>query len=128
MSYSASSQALTPKVLISDKGDTSFCFTLPQSKIILKYIVAKQYGDSIQDVNSQVIHAQDSIVKNYSQRVVILRMMIDNDNAQMTNLNILNETLKLDIAKAQAKTKRQRNQKIIAILIGSVLGIVAVVN
>lgn len=108
--YTGLSQTLTPRVLI-EGGDTLFAFTLPQSKVLYKYIVAKQYGDSIQDVNSQVIAAQDSIIALQKRQGVVLRSVIENDNAQIKNLNILNATLRSNLGEAQDKISKMKKRR-----------------
>lgn len=110
MSFTAFSQVLTPKIFVEGK-DTLFGFTIPQSKLIANTIVLKQYCDSITIINNNIITGQDSIIKMQRHQATILRSVIENDKGQMVNLNILNETLKLDLAKSQGEAIRLKRRR-----------------
>ncbi len=112
MSYISSSQPLTlrPIRILHDSVEY-LGFDKVQSKAIAKIIVKKQYGDSIQDISSQVIKSQDSIISSQKRQVNILRNIIENNTGQIANLNILNETLKINLSDAQAKAGKLKKRR-----------------
>lgn len=110
MSLTASSQTLKPTKI--QKDSTVYrCFDELQTKAIVKIIVGKQYCDSIQDVNVQLVTMQDSIIKAQKSLISTIQLINVNNNGQITGLNILNSALKLDLNKAQALNARLKKHR-----------------
>lgn len=110
MSFIGFSQTLKPKIIIEGK-DTSFSFNIQDSKFLAKTIVGNRYCDSIQDVNAQLVTIQDSIIKAQKSLIGTIQLINVNNNGQITGLNILNSTLKLDLNKAQALNARLKRHR-----------------
>lgn len=106
----ASSQTLKPTKIQRD-STVYRCFDELQTKAIVKIIVGKQYCDSIQDVNAQLVTMQDSIIKSQKSLISTIQLINVNNNGQITNLNILNSTLRMDMNKAQASNARLKKSR-----------------
>ncbi len=104
-------------------GDTLFCFTLPQSKVIAKRIQGSVYCDSlIWEQDSLVtLLGQQNMVKdsiNASLSTMILNLEQINQN-QGTSIELLETTI-------QAKDKKLKKGKVHKILLGVGLGIMTI--
>lgn len=110
VSLTVSSQTLKPTKI--QKDSTVYrCFDELQTKAIVKIIVGNQYCDSIQNVNAQLVTMQDSIIKAQKSLISTIQLINVNNNGQITGLNILNSTLKLDLNKAQASNARLKKSR-----------------
>lgn len=58
ISFTAFSQTLKPRVLTIE-NDTNFCFTIPQSRSIAKYLVKGQYADTLERNYTNLMHLYD---------------------------------------------------------------------
>lgn len=103
-------QTLKPTKIQKDSA-VYRCFDELQTKAIVKIIVGKQYCDSIQDVNAQMVAIQDSIINSQKGLVKALRSINENNQGQITNLNILNQTLKSDLSKAQSQVSKMKRRR-----------------
>ena len=103
MSFTAFSQTLKPTVLTVNL-DTNFCFTMPQSKVIAKYIVKGQFADSLevkyeQEITDYKIRSfksdgiqqrleskifnQDLIINNNEQSILILTEQLNDRDKRL---------------------------------------------
>lgn len=110
MSFSASSQNLTPKVQVQNK-DTLFCFTIPQSKVIAKHLENSRYCDSVlvQTENEVELLNQLQMVKDSS--LLIMKMKTENQQTMMVNQEAVIGDLNLKLEQTEKKFKNERWQK-----------------
>ncbi|WP_346881313.1 hypothetical protein [uncultured Algibacter sp.] len=100
------SQSLKPKIL-SIKGETHFCFTVAQSKIIAEQLQQKVYADSI-------VRILQNNTERFKKLLVFKDDIIHRSKTQTSNLNhIANNQktqingLELDLKKEKKKGKRR---------------------
>ena len=110
MSFSASSQNLTPKVQVQNK-DTLFCFTIPQSKVIAKHLESSRYSDSVlvQTENEVELLNQLQAVKDSS--LLIIKMKIENQQTMLANQDGVIGDMNLKLEQTEKKLKGERWQK-----------------
>lgn len=110
MSFSASSQNLTPKVQVQNK-DTLFCFTIPQSKAIGKHLENSRYCDSVlvQTENEVELLNQLQMVKDSS--LLIMKMKTDNQQYIINNREGVIQNLNTDLKRSEKKYRNERWQK-----------------
>ena len=110
MSFSASSQNLTPKVQVQNK-DTLFCFTIPQSKVIAKHLESSRYCDSVlvQTDNEVELLNQLQAVKDSS--LLIMKMKTENQQTMLANQDGVIGDMNLKLEQTEKKLKGERWQK-----------------
>lgn len=110
MSFSASSQNLTPKVQVQNK-DTLFCFTIPQSKVIAKHLESSRYSDSVlvQTENEVELLNQLQAVKDSS--LLIMKMKTENQQTMLANQDGVIGDMNLKLEQTEKKFKSERWQK-----------------
>ncbi|HEY9084016.1 MAG TPA: hypothetical protein VIN73_11830 [Vicingaceae bacterium] len=120
MSCSCFSQGLTPTVQKLN-GDTLFCFTTSQSKVIAGYIEAKIWCDSLMveqqqwvELLNQTIETNDSLVNGLEQKIKNMQLLYDN---RQTGMELLQKTIRIQ----EKKLKRSNAHKV---LLGVGVGIV----
>jgi hypothetical protein len=108
---SLTSIAYSQQTVINSKGDTLICFSVEQSKFLLKqvYEVAKL---TELNVNCEIRNTvQDSLIHSQSVTIQLLEKKADNLQ-KIVNYNAqLNTILQEKIENEQQKTKYQRNMK-----------------
>jgi hypothetical protein len=122
MSCSCFSQGLTP-IVQELNGDTFFCFTINQSKVIAGYIEEKIWCDSMMieqdkwaELVNQTIETNDSLVGGLEQKIKNMQQLYD--NGQMS-IELLNKT----IAIQDRKIKRSKAHKVV---LGVALGVTTI--
>lgn len=129
MSLTAFSQASTLKPLqIQYDSKGYLCFDYNQSKYIAAQIVQKQACDTIQSVNTQTIAIQDSIISSQRDQIKILKSVIEADKSQILNKTLENKVLANNMLKYEEKFKKERRKKNVAIIVATLLGVIAIVN
>lgn len=110
---------------IESNGDTLICFTPEECKIILKEINQKEYLDSVNKYNLEIISEYKSVV---SEMKTMINFKEEQIGLKKSEIDILNNvvTEKNNIIKSQKKEiKKQKRQKIFAICLGSVTTLAA---
>jgi hypothetical protein len=105
---------------IENNGDTLICFTPEECKFILKELNRKEYLDSVNTYNLQIIGEYKSVVSELKTMLVTKDEQV---GLKQSEIDILNNVVdeKNNIINSQTKEiKRQKRQKIIAICLGSV--------
>ena len=122
MSCSCFSQKLTP-IVQELNGDTLFCFTISQSKIIAGYIEEKMWCDSMMieqdkwaELVNQTIETNDSLVDGLEQKIKNMQQLYENEQ---TSMDLLNKTITIQ----DRKIKRSKAHKV---LLGVGLGVMTV--
>ncbi|MBI3520610.1 MAG: hypothetical protein HY062_14825 [Bacteroidetes bacterium] len=110
MSFTVSSQTLTPKISIQNK-DTLFCFTIPQSKVIAKHLQNSTYCDSV------LIQTENEVeLLNHKQAVndsslLVMKMKTENQQNIMSNQEGEIGNLNLKLGQTEKTIKGERWQK-----------------
>ena len=106
--------------IIKNNNDTLVCFTQDEAKSILKEIYQKQYLDSVNRINAKLIKEYqislatlDSICEYRQQQINIKVTTI-----KLKELRI--QTLENEMKAIERQVVRQKRQKIVAILVGSI--------
>ena len=114
------SQGLTPTVHELN-GDTNFCFTIPQSKLIAQRIEANSYYDSITTAQNEVIHLLSQADSTKNQVIDLLNMKIANFNTIAINNKMSIAHLEQTITVQEKQLKRGKFYKILlSIALGTV--------
>jgi hypothetical protein len=108
---SLTSIAYSQQTVINSKGDTLICFSVEQSKFLLKqvYEVAK-----LTELNSNCEirnTVQDSLIQSQSITIQLLEKKADNLQKIITYSDSINTILKKKLSDEQDKTIHQRNMK-----------------
>jgi hypothetical protein len=113
MSFTGSSQSLTPKVQAQNK-DTVFCFTIPQSKVIAKHLQNSRYCDSV-------------LVQTENEVELLNQLQAVNDSSLLI-MKMKTENLHLEVQQTEKKLKSERWQKRLFAVGFFVISIVAIVK
>jgi hypothetical protein len=108
---SLTSIAYSQQTVINSKGDTLICFSVEQSKFLLKqvYEVAK-----LTELNSNCEirnTVQDSLIQSQSITIQLLEKKADNLQKIITYSDSINTILEKKLSDEQDKTIHQRNMK-----------------
>ena len=127
MSFTASSQHLTPKIRLENK-DTLFCFTIPQSKVIAKHLENSRYCDSTlaQTENQVELLNQLQVVNDSS--MLVMKMKTENQQTMLDNQDAVIGGLNLKLEQSEKKFKSERWQKRLFAAGFFLMGIVAIVK
>lgn len=97
--------------MLSIATDTNFCFTIPQSKVIAKYLVKGQFADSLEKnyeglvlLNSKQQQVQDSLQLSFETKINKLNEVVYIKDRQ---IDLLDATLK----DRERRIKRAKWQK-----------------
>lgn len=121
----SSAQSLSPKILVQGE-DTSFVFSIPQSKFIAQRLSSGLYCDSVsqgQDLLISSLFEADALNKG---KILIYKEKISNLQAIDQNNQKVIDSLNNDLNVAKAKIKRQKLYTRLS-LVGMVLfGVLAI--
>lgn len=106
MSFISSSQII-PKVHIEQR-DTSFCFTITQSKFIAKKLVALNYCDSISISQDTIISHLQNTINTQKEMLSIAKEKENNNLLIIRNNEVITEGLKNDLVAEKKKFKKKR--------------------
>ena len=111
MLLSLTSIAYSQQTVINSKGDTLICFSVEQSKFLLKqvYEVAK-----LSELNANCekrSELQDSLVKFQDTTIVLLEKKVGNLQKIVEYNASINAILQEKLAEEEGKTNYQRNMK-----------------
>lgn len=105
------------------KGDTSICFTITQSKFLLKQAYKVKELTEIISINNQERIIYDSITKNNNE-IIQNQDELLKDSKEILKLKEFQIQEEKDKTKqAQKETRKQRTGKIAAIVIGTAVAI-----
>ena len=109
------SVAYSQTLILSEKGDTNVCFTIPQSKYLLKQVYkAKEYVTLDSICEAQLVLC-DTVNKR-NERIIYDYKMIDNNYNKMLGLKQHEiDRLTQALNEEKKKTRRQKLYKWIAI-------------
>lgn len=110
MSFSVSSQSLTPKVTVQNK-DTLFCFTVPQSKVIAKHLQNSIYCDSVLTQTENEVELLNQIQVVNDSSILILKMKTENQQSIISNKEGEIGNLNIKLEQTEKKFKSERWQK-----------------
>lgn len=110
MSFTGSSQNLTPKVQVQNK-DTVFCFTIPQSKVIAKHLENSRYCDSVLMQTENEVELLHQLQAINDSSLVIMKMKSENQQTIMLNQEAVIGDLHLEVQQTEKKLKSERWQK-----------------
>lgn len=110
MSFSVSSQSLTPKVVVQNK-DTLFCFTIPQSKVIAKNLEGNRYCDSVLTQTENEVELLNQLQAVNDSSILILKMKTENQQSIIINQDAVIGNLDNDLKQSEKKIRRERWQK-----------------
>ena len=120
LNLSLSSISYSQKILRNEFGDTSICFTIDQSRIILKQINKLNYLDSLQKLNEYEIITLKSNMQ-------LLEMTINEKNVQLeikdeiiSSKEEKIQTDKLDYKYLKNQLVKEKIKKWIAITTGTI--------
>ncbi len=127
MSFSVSSQSLTPKVQVQNK-DTVFCFTIPQSKVIAKHLENSRYCDSVLMQTESEIELLHQLEAVNDSSLLIMKMKTENQQTIILNQETIIGDLHLKVQQTEKKLKGERWQKRLFALGFFVISVVAIVK
>lgn len=127
MSFSVSSQSLTPKVQIQNK-DTLFCFTIPQSKVIAKHLENSRYCDSVLMQTESEVELLHQLQAVNDSSLLIMKMKTENQQTVILNQDAVIGDLHLKVQHTEKKLKSERWQKRLFALGFFVISVVAIVK
>lgn len=110
MSFSVSSQNLTPKVTIQN-SDTLFCFTVPQSKVIAKHLQNSVYCDSVLVQTENVVELLNQLQVVNDSSILVFKMKTENQQSIMSNQEGEIGNLNIKLKQTEKKYKSERWQK-----------------
>jgi hypothetical protein len=105
-------------------GDTSFCFTITQSKQIAKKIVSNNYCDSVTIVQDEKIGLLNALTENKDSTITNLKWKIVNLNTMQKNNKTSIGHYEKTIATQKKLLKRSQFHKM---LLSVGLGVVTVI-
>lgn len=113
-----SSKVFSQKVMLNDKGDTTICFTVGQSKYLLKEHYELKKCDTLKSICEQQKSLCDSVVADKNKIINAKNFMLDNQNTmlKLKQYEVDKLTGQLDIAKTEVK--KQKTYKWIGIVSG----------
>lgn len=109
-SFSASSQSLTPKVIVQNK-DTLFCFTIPQSKVIAKHLENSKYCDSVLTKTENEVELLNQLQAVNDSSILVLKVKTDNQQYIINNQEGVITNLNVDMKQTEKKYRNERWQK-----------------
>lgn len=108
------------KAIVTETGDTSICFSVEQSKFILKKINSGKLCDTLLSVCENQLRLSDSVSKSNEKIISILNQKFETEK-QLTDLcNSKIDVLEWQIENYKKDIKKQKSQKIAGILAGIV--------
>jgi hypothetical protein len=110
---------------IQNNGDTLICFTPDESKFILKELNQKDYLDSVNNYNLQIIGEYKLVVSEMTTMVNLKEEQINLKKSEIEILNNVVEEKNNIIDRKEKEIRKQKRQKIVAICLGSVTSIAA---
>ncbi len=108
ISYLSSSQDLRPLIIIQNKVDTLYGFTIPQSKYIAKKIIKGMYCDSTVYSLNRKISSLGVLNNICDEKIILLQQKEDNYKLIIGNKDEEIILLNKDKENAEKKLKRQR--------------------
>jgi hypothetical protein len=127
MSFTGSSQSLTPKVQAQNK-DTVFCFTIPQSKVIAKHLQNSRYCDSVLVQTENEVELLNQLQAVNDSSLLIMKMKTENQQTVILNQESVIGDLHLEVQQTEKKLKSERWQKRLFAVGFFVISIVAIVK
>lgn len=102
-------------VVVDSKNDTTICFTVNQSKFLLKEHYRAELNDSLLEICSEQSSILNSIISN--DKLVISALMEKEENLNLIRTNLTSVITDKDneIALLQKEVKRQKRHKYAAI-------------
>lgn len=110
MSFTVSSQSLTPKVRLENK-DTLFCFNIQQSKVIAKHLENSRYCDSVLVQTENQVELLNQLQAVNDTSLLIMKMKTENQQAMIVNQEAVVGDLNLKLEQTEKKFKSERWQK-----------------
>lgn len=110
MSFSASSQNLTPKVRLENK-DTLFCFNIQQSKVIAEHLENSRYCDSVLVQTENQVELLNQLQAVNDSSLLIMKMKTENQQTMIQNQEVVIGDMNLKLEQTEKKFKSERWQK-----------------
>ncbi|MBS1635356.1 MAG: hypothetical protein JST26_05490 [Bacteroidetes bacterium] len=121
MSCMASSQSLTPKILLQGQ-DTLFCFNMGQSKTIAHNLLQGRYCDSLLQATELQNQQACDLQAASDSSIQILKTKVSNQGVIMLNDQKQITELKLNLEQKDKNFKNQRLQKGLFMGLSLILG------
>lgn len=103
------------KTLLSDNGDTLVCFSISQSKFLLKKYHELQEVNALYSICNQQLTASDSIKKYYHEISISKDLILKNQKTEIGLYQEQVEHLKTELELEKKETSKQKKHKNYAI-------------
>jgi hypothetical protein len=107
--------------VLNEKGDTTICFTLPQSKFLLKTQYKLKECDTLNKICELQLSLSDSIIRSDKVIQNNQSLMLRNKDEQIGLYKHEISSLRLQLSDSQRATRRQKVYKWLAIGGGATL-------
>jgi len=126
MTFLTTSEASSQSILVSSEtSDTTICFTIPQSRFLLKQHFRWEECDQLLGISEQTVNVlhntvaiKDETISTQEQIIVNLQKQIRFKDGEISRLNLANE-------KCNVEVLRQKSQKVWFVLGGGLIGLMA---
>lgn len=119
LTLSASLTAYSQKTIL-DKGDTLICFTVKQSKFLLKEHYRAEECDTLKSICEAQSQLKDSVIKSDKKIQNDLSLVIKNKDSEIALQDLVIDDLRKKILLEQKATRRQKFYKWLSITGGCV--------
>ena len=110
MSFTASSQSLTPEVRLENK-DTLFCFKIQQSKVIARHLENSRYCDSVLVQTENQVELLNQLQAVNDSSILIMKIKTENQQTMIANQEAVIGDINLKLEQTEKKFKSERWQK-----------------
>lgn len=106
-------------VTLNKNKDTTVCFTVNQSKFLLKQIYELQKCDTLNSIYESQMNYCDSIFKSFNSVKKDFSMFVENSKGETKIYEYQITSLNAEIKDEKRKTRTQKFYKVVAIGLGS---------
>ena len=104
-------RAYSQRVVLDEKRDTMICFTVNQSKFLLKKVYELEKCDTLKSICDSQLVLKDKIIKNKNSEIVAISMMNDNINSMLKLKEHEVDRLKSALQVANDEVRKQKRHK-----------------
>jgi hypothetical protein len=99
------------KVILNEKKDTMICFTVNQSKFLLKKVYQAEECDTLRKICETQSLLKDTILSNKEKEITALKMIYDNTNTMLKLKEYEIDKLKQSLQLANDEARKQKRHK-----------------
>ena len=104
-------RAYSQRVVLDEKRDTMICFTVNQSKFLLKKVYELEKCDTLKSICNRQLVFKDKIIENKDTVIKSLKMINDNVNSMLKLKEHEVDRLKSALQVANDEARKQKRHK-----------------